>query len=61
MAPSPKTAKGAPKGGKKKAEKVFHPLSRKADQMNRTLVRKVKMSANQSRRHKRTVNQGELC
>lgn len=58
MAPSPKTAKTAQKGGKRKAEKVFHPLSRKADQMNRTMVRKVKLSVNQSKRHKRVANQG---
>lgn len=54
MAP-PKQVK---KGGKPKKEKVFHPLSRKADQLVRTQIRKSKLAEQAKARSKKHDAQG---
>jgi translation machinery-associated protein 16 len=50
-----KTFKNAAPG---KKEKIFHPQSRKADQIARSNLRKDKLAAASSKRNKRDASQG---
>ncbi|KAI0058991.1 hypothetical protein BV25DRAFT_1809785 [Artomyces pyxidatus] len=52
MAPA-NTGKPAPKAKSGKKEKIFHPSSRKAGQLNRTQVRKAKLADQASKRTKK--------
>jgi len=56
MAPSETTKKAASKH-KQKKEKIFHPESRKADQLARTQLRKSKLTEASSKRHKKFSSQ----
>ena len=44
----------------KTAERIFHPLSRKAGQFEREALRKAKLAAQISKRGKKQTVQGEL-
>ncbi|KZP16595.1 hypothetical protein FIBSPDRAFT_748459 [Athelia psychrophila] len=60
MAPSEVAKKAASKAKKPKKEKIFHPESRKAGQLARTQLRKSKVTAANSKRHKRFAREVDV-
>jgi translation machinery-associated protein 16 len=63
MTASTKSAKGSAikktaSKGKQKADKIFHPESRKAGQMNREALRKTKLANKIAKRGKKQMIQG---
>jgi translation machinery-associated protein 16 len=59
MAPSPKTTVAKAKAKQEKKEKLFHPQSRKASQLERTQLRKTKLATAASKKVKKESAKSE--